>query len=127
MRKAVFLNHSFYYVIIGYFILLIGWNSYAVFTGNYIGLIPIVIHLLLLILIITKNSISRIALKIFAVVVLIGASSLKLISALLKTFIGEFSTVNNDDLIFNLLKLTIGVIILNYVNKTIRIESVSNR
>ena len=119
MKKAVFKNQYFYFVVIMFLVLLLIWNSYVVFLGSYVGLIPILIQLVLLFLILTKNPYSKIGLKFFSVIFLIGASGLQVVSALLKASIGEFETVNGNKLLFSLLNLAIGIIILVYTNKTV--------
>ena len=119
MKKAVFKSQSFYIGVIIMLSLLLLWNAYVVFLGGYSGFIPIVIQLVLLFLLLKKNQYSKIGLKIFSIVFLIGASGLQIISALLKTSIGEFETVSINKLLFSLLNVAIGIIILVYAIRTI--------
>lgn len=125
MRKLVFSNLGFYYAIVSYLIIFILWNSYAVYSGNKMGLIPIAIQSVLLFLILTKKPIGKIVLKLFVIIVLIGASSLKLISAILRLLIGEFASIDENVLMLSGLKLGVGIVFLGFINKTVKIENLN--
>lgn len=122
MKKLVFLKFRFYVFVIAYLTVLKSLNIYAIFSGNLIGLIPLTIQVVLLFLLIKKHSMAKIGLKIFSIVVLIIASSLKLISALLKILIGEYADLNFFDYLSAIMNLILGIVILYFTNKSIKIE-----
>ena len=78
MEKSEFKNKIFEYSLIGYLILLLCWNLYAIDTGNLYGLIPIGIQGVLLFLIFSKNKYAKNGIKIWAIILILSHGLLEL-------------------------------------------------
>ena len=118
MEKSEFKNKIFEYSLIGYLILLLCWNLYAIDTGNLYGLIPIGIQGVLLFLIFSKNKYAKNGIKICAII-LILSHGLSLVGKSIKILLGEEIIIS--ELMNKIIFLTIGILIYLFNEKYVEI------
>ena len=118
MEKLEIKNKIFEYSLIGYIILLLCWNLYALDTGNLYGFIPIGIQGILLFLIFTKNKYGKIGIKIWAII-LILSHGLSLAGKSIKIFLGDEIIVS--ELLNKIIFLTIGILIYIFNEKYVEL------
>ena len=114
MRKIEFKNKIFEYSLIGYLILLLCWNLYALDTGNLFGIIPIGIQGILLFLIFTKNEYAKIGIKIWAII-LILSNGLSFAGKSIKILLGDEIIIT--EFISKVIFLAIGILIYVFNEK----------
>lgn len=124
MKTIVFTNKKFYGLLVVYIVLLLIYNFYMAINVNFIfGIIPVSIQVILLILIFTKVSYARLSIMIWAIVFLIIGYSLKLIGDILVDFSNNFKTFKGNKYIYNMVELSIGIVIADYTRRTVVIIS----
>lgn len=119
MKKLEIIDDTYYKVLIGILSALILYNIYATFTTqNLIGILPILIQSALIYLLITKNTFSQKAIKIWLIVVFFGAQALRIIGigmqAWAKNMKGEESALEmltSDKMIYAIIFVIIGIIL----------------
>lgn len=121
MKKVKFDNLYFYYGIISFFCLLILINSYVVFLGSKLSFIPLFIQIVLLLLIYTKHQFTKVLLKVFSILFLIIGSALQLIPIFINYILDASQSTDIKKGVISLLSLFIGILILLYTNKTVRL------
>ena len=118
MEKLEIKNKIFEYSLIGYLILLLCWNLYALDTGNLYGFMPIGIQGILLFLIFTKNKYAKIGIKIWAII-LILSHGLSLAGKSIKIFLGDEIIIT--ELLNKIIFLTIGILIYMFNDKYVEL------
>ncbi len=121
MEKIILKNKIFEYFLIGFLIILLVRNLYALGTGNLIGIITCGIQGLLLFLILTKNKFGKIGIEVWAII-LVLSNGISLLAKLIKALFGNEIpiTVLFKKLIF----LTIGILIYIFSKKYVEIVKV---
>lgn len=121
MKKTKFENLILYYSIIILLICLILFNFYSTFqTQNYIGFLPILLQLTLLILIINKHKFAKVGIKLWAILLII-VFGLKIVGKLLKDSADDTLSSNLEKYIILIIGFTIGIILLNLTNTTVKV------
>lgn len=95
MEKVVFKNQLYYYSLIVIIIVLVGLNIVQILEGNWIMLIPIIVQIVLLFLILSKNHYSKIAIKIWLIILLVTGA--------IQFFLGVFYLIAGEAKVSNLL------------------------
>lgn len=95
MKKVVFKNQLYYYSLIVIIIVLVGLNIVQILEGNWIMLIPIIVQIVLLFLILSKNHYSKIAIKIWLIILLVTGA--------IQFFLGVFYLIAGEAKVSNLL------------------------
>jgi len=116
--ETVFRNKWFYRLLIAYIFLLLIWNTYMVVTGNFLGLIAVVIELALLYLLFNKHRWTKMAIHFWAIIMMIGPG-LSILGKLIKMATGDDLNFMVDSLVQNLLLFTFGFIIYYFNKKTV--------
>lgn len=119
MEKIIFKNKIFEYSLIGYIILLLCWNFYALTLGNSRAIIPIVIQVILGFLILSKNKYGKIGIKIWALI-LILSHGISFLAKLVKIFLGDES--QPTELLNKIIFMTIGILIYIFNEKYVEIR-----
>jgi len=120
MKKTVFTNTPFYYLLNSYIIALLLYNLYVIATGNLYGIIPITIQAVMLFLIFTRNEYARIVMLIWAVGVLLIATVFQIVGDLLDT---GFDAIQSFSFLFNLIQLIVAIIIVDYIRRTVFVRT----
>jgi hypothetical protein len=127
-KRVVFKNALFYNLLISVIVLLVLYNIYSfIKTANALAFVPIIIQSLLLVLIFLKHQSAKIAIIIWASIVLIIGSGLEIITAVMDIsngLIDGFNSIPVDSYIFNLIDIVIGVLIISYTRRTVQVVSV---
>jgi hypothetical protein len=118
MENTIFKNKMFEYSLIGYLILLLSWNLYALGTGNLIGIITCGIQGLLLFLILTKNKYGKIGIKTWAII-LILSHGISFLAKLVKIFLGD--EIQTTELLKKIIFMAIGILIYVFNEKYVEI------
>jgi len=108
----------FEYALIGYLIVLLSWNLYALGTGNLTGIITCGIQGLLLFLILTENKYGKIGIKVWAII-LILSHGLSFFAKLIKIFLGD--DIQTTELLKKIIFLIIGILIYVFNEKYVEI------
>lgn len=108
MEKTIFKNKVFYYFLATYLIIIIGWNSYNVTKGYLMGILPIVVQLILLYLIFDNNKFTKLGVKIWSIVLIVGYG-VSILAKLLKVVLGVEIII--ADLLNKFIFLIIGILI----------------
>ncbi|MBZ9730325.1 hypothetical protein LB467_11570 [Salegentibacter sp. JZCK2] len=116
--ETVFENKWFYKLLITYIFLLLIWNTYMVITGNFLGLIAVVIEIALLYLLFNKHRLTKIVIHFWAILLMIGPG-LSIIGLVIKLTSGDNLNRMADDLVQYLLLFTFGVLIYYFNKKTV--------
>lgn len=124
MKQTQFTNKTFYWIIIVIIGVLMLWNIYAFLITTLTALLPLAIQALLLILIITKNQYAKIGIKLWALVFLTIASALQFGGKLLQDLAENFTNVNASHYITTGITMTIGILIVVFLNKTVKVIEV---
>ncbi len=119
MEKIRFKEKAFEYSLIGYIILLLCWNLYALTTGNMQALISISIQGILLFLIFSRNKNAKIGIKIWAII-LILSHGISFLAKLLKIFLGD--EINIMELLKKAIFITIGILIYVFNEKYVEVS-----
>lgn len=120
MKKVVFTNKLFRSLLIGFIIILSLFNIYAVLkTGSAYGIASIIIEIVLLILILSKNQYTKISILIWAIVALIIGFGFEMVAELLDGLNNDFKTFKIDSFIYNTIGLVIGILIIDYTRRTV--------
>jgi len=126
--KTVFKNKTFFYLLVSLISILLFWNLYALIsTGNVWAILPIFIQIVLLILIFTNHRYARVGIMAWTIIVLIGASALGLLASLFdigNDLIDSTKTTNTNDIIYKLIQLIVGVLILDFTRRTVKVERI---
>ena len=84
MKKTVFKNKTYYFILIIYIGVLLVWNLFTTIAySKLIGILPVIIQTVLLILIISEYQYAKIGIKIWAILFIIVAPGLKFVGQLL--------------------------------------------
>lgn len=124
MKQTQFTNKTFYWIIIVIIGVLMLWNIYASLITTLTALLPLAIQALLLILIITKNQYAKIGIKLWALIFLTIASALQFGGKLLQDLAENFTNVNVSHYITTGITMTIGILIVVFINKTVKVIEV---
>ncbi|WP_339648655.1 hypothetical protein [uncultured Salegentibacter sp.] len=116
--ETVFKNKWFYRLLIIYIFLILIWNTYMVISGNYLGLIAVVIELALLYLLFNKHRLAKMAIHFWAIIMMVGPG-LSIIGKLIKIAMGDDLNFMVDSLVQNLLLFTFGLLIYYFNKKTV--------
>ncbi|PKD20207.1 hypothetical protein APR41_14590 [Salegentibacter salinarum] len=119
--ETVFKNRWFYRLLIIYIFLILIWNTYMVISGNYLGLIAVVIELALLYLLFNKHRLAKMAIHFWAIIMMVGPG-LSIIGKLIKMATGDDLNFMVDSLVQNLLLFTFGLLIYYFNKKTVFIQ-----
>ncbi|MFT4663668.1 MAG: hypothetical protein ACI9VN_003633 [Patescibacteria group bacterium] len=119
MKRLEVINETYYNGLIGILSALVFYNiCVALTTFSYIGLLPILIQSALIYLLITKNTISEKAIKIWLIVFFFAAPGIKItgigMQAWAKYMKGEenaLEMLTSNKVIYSLLFIVIGIII----------------
>jgi hypothetical protein len=95
MKKTLFSNRTFYYLLIIYIFALLIYSIYEIVKGNIYGTIPFSIQLVLLFLIIRNHRYAKIAVFIWAIGFLLLADCLQLLVSLVDSFDNGFIPWNH--------------------------------
>ncbi len=121
--KAEFKNLYFYWGVIIFISTLLLYNSiYLIKNFNLLTLLPILIQIILLYLIFTKNKNVKIAIKIWIIIFIIIGFGLQFLGKLIKYIASDFSEFNSIEFLTIVTFLIIGIIILIFTNKTFEIK-----
>jgi len=121
--KVVFKNLYFYWFVIIFISALLLYNSiYLINNFTLITLLPVIIQIVLLYLIFTKNKNVKIAIKIWIIVFILIGFGLQFLGKFLKFIASDFAEFNPIEILKIILFLIIGFIILIFSNKTIEIK-----
>jgi len=124
--KTVFSNKTFFYLLISFISLLLLWNIYTLVIGNIWSIIPISVQVILLILILSENQYAKKAILIWVIIFLIVAPLLKLIAIILGLINDAIDKtkyeVNIRSLIYTVISLAIGILILDYTKRSVKVE-----
>jgi hypothetical protein len=124
MKKAVFTNLLFKQILIGFIISLIVYNIIvSMIAKNIYGCIPVIIEFFLLFLIFIRNIYVKTAIVLWSVIFLIVGFGAAFLANLL-------DDINNSDfnayrilkLVLNIIAFAIGVVIIDYSRRTIKLE-----
>jgi len=121
MKKTVFKNKYFYWLLIIYLFLLLAWNINTLILGNVIAILPILAQSFLIILILTRNKYTKMGIKIWAIFLIIGPS-LSILGKSLKLLVGDDLNILYTSLIYNSLFLIIGALVYSFNDKTVKLE-----
>jgi hypothetical protein len=125
MKKVIFNNKVFYWLLIGYIALLLVSNLFfALGVAIIYAVIPLAIQCTLLISIFTRYRYLKIIIFVWAIVFLIIASSLQLIGNLLTETANGFKTFDLNHSLLNLVNIVIGILIIEYTRRTVTIVEV---
>lgn len=116
--ETVFKNKWFYRLLIIYIFLILIWNTYMIISGNYLGLIAVVIELTLLYLLFNKHRLAKMAIHFWAIIMMVGPG-LSIIGKLIKIATGDDLNFMVDSLVQNLLLFTFGLLIYYFNKKTV--------
>ena len=131
MKKSIFNNKIFFYLLIGCIVAFLLWNLYALIsTGNIYSLIPAFFQLVLLVLILTRDKYARTAIIIWAIVLIIGPS-LALLADVLdlgnNLIDNDFKGIDVDNIVNVLVQLVGGILILDFTRRTVKVEYSDNK
>jgi hypothetical protein len=129
--KTVFKNKTFLYLLIGFISILILWNLYGgIINGNVWAIIPTAIEIVLLLFIFNRYEYARLMIILWAVIAFIAAPASGLLATLLdigNDFIDkETGVVGVYGVILNIVQLIIGILILDYTRRTVKVEFPEN-
>jgi hypothetical protein len=125
--KTIFTNKIFFYLLISFISLLLLWSIYnLIITRSIWAVSPILFQTIIIILILTGNQYAKIAVIAWAIIVFIIAQIFGLI-ALVLDLINEYidntpKAINISDSIYKLIMLVIGVLIVDYTRRTVKVE-----
>ena len=126
--KTIFKNKIFFYLLISFISILLLWNVYALIsTGNIWALLPIFVQIMLLVLVFTNNQYARISTMVWTIIVLVGASAISLLASLFdigNDLIDNTKVTDTNDIIYKLIQLVLGVLILDFTRRTVKVERV---
>ncbi|MEZ5044571.1 MAG: hypothetical protein R2828_32045 [Saprospiraceae bacterium] len=119
MKQLQIIDDTYYKVLIGMLSALILYNIYgAILTQNLIGILPLLIQSVLIYLLISKNTFSQKAIKIWVIVAFFVAQGLRIIGigmqAWAKNMRGEetaLEMLSSDKMIYAVVFVFIGIII----------------
>lgn len=123
MKKTVFKNKTYYFILIIYIGVLLVWNLFTTIAySKLIGILPVIIQTVLLILIISEYQYAKIGIKIWAILFIIVAPGLKFVGQLLTNLGGVSNHQDAQVYLTNGITLLIGILIVIYTNKTVAVE-----
>ncbi len=118
MKRVVFNNKIYYYSLITILIVLLVLNIIQLMDGNWKMLIPIIIQIVLLFLIFSKNYLSKIAIKIWLIVLLITGG--------IQIFTGVFYLLAEENSLTNLvirvLFVTLEILLLINIKSIVLVD-----
>lgn len=120
MERIEFKNKIFEYSLIGYIIILLSWNTYALTTGNSKALISITIEGILMLLILLKNKHAKIAIKIWAIIIILS-HGISFLAKFVKIMLGDEIVIYV--LINQIIFLLIGILIYTLNEKYVEITT----
>ncbi|ETN93965.1 hypothetical protein [Zhouia amylolytica] len=124
MERTVFKNQSFYILLITFLGILLCWNLWTFWNSkNLIALIPAIIQIIILGLIFTKNKQAKLAIKIWAII-LIAGPSLSILGNTIKVLLGDEILSKIMPLIIQILILTAGLYINHFNNTTVELKNI---
>lgn len=116
-----FTNIYFYYFLIILIISLLFYNTYSLAINFSLSIfIPIIIQLVILIMILTKNKGTKIILKIWSLVFFIIAGAMQVIGKLLKDASNDYQTFDIVNYVYCISIIIIGIVVFLFTNKTIK-------
>lgn len=122
MFKINFTNATFYWALILLLTMLIIYNVFTLIAEfQWIYILPVIIQVFLLFLVLTKNKLVKIALKIWAIIFLIIAPSMQILGKLLRDFAGGFIGFELSNYIRIIVLVLLGIGILIMTQKTVRV------
>ncbi len=118
MKRAVFKNKIYYYSLIIILIVLLVVNTTQLMDNNWKMLIPVIVQIVLLFLIFSKNYLSKIAIKIWLIVLLITGG--------IQIFTGVFyllaEETNLTNLVIRVLFVTVEILLLVNIKSIVLID-----
>jgi len=127
MKKSIFTNQTFYYLLVIYVGMLLSYNIYLIVIKSFLwSIFPIVIQGTLLYVILIKSEYARQAIRVWAIVFVIIAPSLILSGQLLGGAAGGFEKVNSSIIIYQTLILISGILVLVFTNRTVFVRLPNN-
>jgi hypothetical protein len=127
MKKSVFTNKIFYYLLVAFIIALLIYNSIlSIKDNNIYGIIPIAIEIALLVLIFTKDRYAKLSIIIWAVIFSIIGNGFDAIAYLMDAFNDGFKTIPLYSFLYDIVGLVIGILIIDYTRRTVILERVSS-
>ncbi|SFS36820.1 hypothetical protein SAMN04487906_0181 [Zhouia amylolytica] len=124
MERTVFKNQNFYILLITFPGILLCWNLWTFWNSkNLIALIPAIIQIIILGLIFTKNKQAKLAIKIWAII-LIAGPSLSILGNTIKVLLGDEILSKIMPLIIQILILTAGLYINHFNNTTVEVKNI---
>lgn len=124
MKKTIFTNKVFFWILLSVIGILLIWNLFTLLTQDKpLAILPILVQGTLLALIFTKHEYSKIGIKIWSMVFLVIGPSLVLLGIIFQ-LLGD----TNDDLsigvvVFNGITLIAGLLIFSFTNDSVLIEN----
>ena len=123
MKKVIFTNSAFYYMLLAYLIALLAVNAYISVTQNRVyAIIPIVIQTILLYLIWTRNKYVKQAIIIWSLIFTIVGPGLIILGNSLYLLTDNTDRFKTGVVVYNLLILISGIVIVVCARKTIIIS-----
>jgi hypothetical protein len=129
--KTVFKNQTFFYLLISFISILILWNVYGgIINENIWAIIPVLIEIVLLLFIFNRYEHARIAIIVWTAIALIAAPACGLLATLFdigNNFIdNQTGAIGIYGVVLNVIDLAVGVLILDYTRRTIKVEFPEN-
>lgn len=118
-QKTIFNNLMFYWLLIACIISISIWNGYQIHSGVTYRAIPIMLQIILLYLIFSKNQFAKLGIKIWSIY-LVATQGIQLFGIILLTT--EAEKINYTSILSALLLLIIGILIFNFNNKTVEVK-----
>ena len=118
MKRAVFKNKIYYYCLITILIVLLVLNIIQLMDGNWKMLIPIIVQIVLLFLIFSKNHLTKIAIKIWLIILLI-TGGIQIFTGVFYVFAGE---TNLMSLLIRILFVAVEVLLLVNIKSILLID-----
>ena len=134
MKQLVVEDERYYYALMGIIVLFLAYNLWATtFYMNLLGILPITLQILLLYLLTSKNQYSKLAIKLWAGIFLIGISSIKVMAIAIegwaKNMKGETDgtgLIVSSKMIISLIFLIVGIIVFILIQGVGSIEKKSD-
>jgi len=123
MKKIEFANKGYGYFLLVFFAFMVIKNSYAhIILNEYPISIPVILNLVVLLFVFSRIDITKIVLKLYAIIFLIGAPMTLILTRLI---IGEESIFDYETG-WRVIKILIGAFIILGIQKWIKDENTSD-
>lgn len=122
MQKKVVYKHDLFYIfLIILLCILIYWNIFNFYFGSNLSIISVVLQLVLLVMLIMKHEKTKIAFRIWSILVIVGAS-FKMLANFIKLFTDDDIGPAIETIIIHIILAFIGYIVYAYNERDVRIE-----